>query len=73
MTNKELYMQAKYFVKQLKTRGYKVTIKDVVIVLKCRENALNGLNKPWSPAHETKLYKNNGVAYCVLQELLNDN
>lgn len=73
MTNKERYTRAKEFVKQLKHRGYKATIKDVVIVLKCREDALNGLDNPWAPAHETKLYKDNGVAYCVLQELLNDN
>lgn len=73
MTNKERYNKAKEFVKQLKLRGYKATIKDVVIVLKCRENALKGIEKPWIAAHETDLYINNGCAYCVLQELLNDN
>lgn len=73
MTNKERYNKARELVKQLKQRGYKATIKDVVIVLKCRENAIKGHDNPWSEAHETNLYINNGVAYCVLQELLNDN
>ena len=73
MTNKERYIKAKQYVKQLKAQGYKATIKDVVVVLKCRESALKGADNPWSPAHETNLYINNGCAYCVLQELLNDN
>ena len=73
MTKKERYAKAKELVKQLKQRGYKATIKHVVIVLECREDAIKGLEKPWTPAHETNLYINNGVAYCVLQELLNDN
>lgn len=73
MTNKERYIKAKELVNQLKIRGYKATIKDVVIVLKCRENAFKWVDNPWAEAHETKLYINNGVAYCVLLQILNDN
>ena len=63
-------MKAKELAAKLKSRGYKVTIKDVAVVLDCWEKALKGDENPWAAAHETKLYNKQGCAYCVLQELL---
>ena len=58
-------------LKELKAAGYKLpTKKDVALMIETRRKAYGGTIAAWEVMKDTRLYKNNGGAFCHLQEIL---
>lgn len=60
-------------LKELKAAGYKLpTKKDAALMIETRRKAYGGYMAAWDVMKDTRLYKNNGGAYCQLQSILNE-
>ena len=60
-------------LKELKAAGYKLpTKKDAALMIETRRKAYGGYIEAWNVMKDTRLYKNNGGAYCHLLSILNE-
>ena len=60
-------------LKELKAAGYKLpTKKDVALMIETRRKAYGGTIAAWEVMKDTRLYKNDGGAFCHLQTILGE-